>query len=300
MLEPLRNALGLLSRPARRGDAVILMYHRIAPPDVAGGGVAVSPAHFEQHLQALGERFMPLHLSNLVAQQMSGGPQKGSVAVTFDDGYAATVFVVSGYIGSGRRFWWDELERICLSPPSLPARLELRIEAETRIWETSTSERRPLYRELRKRLGALEDCEREELLQRLRAWAGLESIRTVETLGEDELRALAAGDLVEIGAHTVTHPRLPAISSERQLEEIRSSRQQLSALLGRNVSLFSYPFGAHDRVSVACARKAGVTCACTTEDGAVRSSTDPHRLPRIYVGDWQADELVERVVARLA
>ena len=33
------------SRPA--GDAVVLMYHRIAPPDIAGGGVAVPASLFE-------------------------------------------------------------------------------------------------------------------------------------------------------------------------------------------------------------------------------------------------------------
>ena len=52
------------------------------------------------------------------------------MAITFDDGYAdnlqvaapllaerglpATFFIVSGTIGSGREFWWDELEGLLL------------------------------------------------------------------------------------------------------------------------------------------------------------------------------------------
>jgi peptidoglycan/xylan/chitin deacetylase (PgdA/CDA1 family) len=239
------------------------------------------------------------------------------VVITFDDGYVdnlteakpvlerheapATVFVVSEYVGSGQRFWWDELERICLAPSQLPHRLELRVGSKIRAWIVDArDDRRRVYRELREALGPLERSERDELLSRLRVWARLEAADVVETLRIDDLLRLADGDLVEIGAHTATHPRLPALPKARQLEEIRASKLQLEKMLDRDVRLFSYPFGAYDRTTKACTRRAGLTCACTTRDGAVTSSSDLHRLPRIHVGDWAADELVERVSARLA
>jgi peptidoglycan/xylan/chitin deacetylase (PgdA/CDA1 family) len=294
------------------------MYHRIAAQGSAGGGVTVSPAQFAEHLLAIRTRFRPLSLAELVRALAEGVVPRGEVVITFDDGYLdnlveakpllerhdvpATVFVVSGYVGSGRSFWWDELERICTSPPVLPDRLELNLGGTTRTWSIRAGvERRVLYRGLRDALGPLEERERDELLAQLRAWSGAEAeaLDGIETLSIDELQQLGRGGLIDVGAHTVTHPRLTGVPRKRQLDEIRGSARQLQALLGRDVDLFSYPFGAHDRTTVACAREAGVACACTTLVGGVRASSNPHRLPRLYVGDWSADELVERVSERL-
>jgi peptidoglycan/xylan/chitin deacetylase (PgdA/CDA1 family) len=298
------------------GDAVVLMYHRVCA-GAFPGGVSVSPAHFAEHLQALRGSFTILPLGELCRLRAAGTVPRRSLAITFDDGYLdnlteakplleqydvpATVFVVSGYVGSGQRFWWDELERICTSPETLPGHLELSIRGVTRTWTTASNhDRRPFFRELREELGALEESERQETLGQLRSWAGATTRTTeVETLSTDQLKVLSAGEIVSIGAHTVTHPRLPGLSRQRQLEEIRDSTQQLESMIGRSVSLFSYPFGAHDQTTVACAREAGVACACTTDAGGVRGSTDPHRLPRLYVGDWPAEDVVARISARL-
>jgi peptidoglycan/xylan/chitin deacetylase (PgdA/CDA1 family) len=298
------------------GDAVVLMYHRISPQGSTGGGVTVSPSRFAEHLLAARAHFRPLPLADVIRGLAEGVVPRRSFAITFDDGYVdnlveakpllerhdvpATVFVVSGYVGSGRRFWWDELERICFSPPVLPDRLELKMGGTARTWSIiASAERRALYRGLRDALGPLEEPERDDLLAQLRAWGGAEPepADEIETLSTDELGRLADGGLIDIGAHTITHPRLTGVPRDRQLEEIQGSVRQLEALLGRDVRLFSYPFGAHDRTAVACAREAGLACACTTLAGGVRGSTNPYRLPRLYVGEWPADELVERVSA---
>jgi peptidoglycan/xylan/chitin deacetylase (PgdA/CDA1 family) len=300
--------------PRSPSEAVVLMYHRVALH--RSDGLTVSPARFEEHLLALRTHFRPLHLADLVEALADGALPPRSVVITFDDGYLdnlveakpllerydvpATVFAVSGYVGSKRRFWWDELERICLSPPVLPDRLELKVRGTTRTWSIlAGEERRVLYRDLRETLSPLEEREQDELLAQLRIWAGAEPPARIDTLSAEELGQLADGGLVEIGAHTITHPRLTAVPRERKLAEIRGSVRQLEELLGRNVRLFSYPFGAHDRKTVACVREAGLACACTTLADGVRASTNPYRLPRLYVDEWPADELVEQVSARL-
>ena len=298
----------------RGGDAVVLMYHRVAPSDTAGGGVAVPAERFEEHLLALRAAFRLLSLSGLARSLAEGTIPRRSVAVTFDDGYTdnlvsakplldryeapATVFVVSGYVGSGRRFWWDELERICVVPATLPRRLDVSAGVAKVALDTPADlERRSLFRQLRTTLGPLAEDEREDVLTGLRAWAGLGAAgpEAGEALSAENLLELTSSGLVEVGAHTVTHPRLPGLPRERQLGEIRTSANQLAAILDREVPLFSYPFGAHDATTVRCAREAGLVCACTTAPGAVRCSTDPYRLPRVYVGDWAADDLVARV-----
>ena len=65
----------------------------------------------------------------------------GSIAVTFDDGYAdnlhcaarllqkhdvpATFFLTSGYLGGHEEFWWDELTRLVFDPVVLPSKLSI-------------------------------------------------------------------------------------------------------------------------------------------------------------------------------
>jgi len=301
-----------------RGDAVVLVYHRIAAPDSGSVGMIVSPERFAEHLDVVRRHFRPLPLADLVYSLGARDVPPRSVAITFDDGYSdnldaakpllelhevpSTVFVVSGYVDSDRRFWWDELERICIAPTSLPDQLELDIGGDRVVWnQAAGGDPRDLYRRLRDALGPLEQNEREESLSRLREWCAFEPTLADSglPLSADRLRELGGGGLVEIGAHTVTHPNLTRIAPTRQLEEISGSAKQLEAFLDRPVQLFSYPFGAHDRKAAACVREAGLASACTTEAGALGRSTDRYRLPRLHVGDWSGDDLHEYVAARL-
>jgi peptidoglycan/xylan/chitin deacetylase (PgdA/CDA1 family) len=290
------------------------MYHRIGNPESIPGKLTISRQRFAEHLEAIADRFETVSLAAIVKGLRDGALRRGSVAVTFDDGYIdnllegkpllerfgipGTVFVVSGYVNMEKRFWWDELERICIAPTALPDRLELTIRGKVRSWSTP-ADRRAFYRELREALAPLASATREELLAELAAWSGAPPSEGTETMTTEHLRRLAGGGLIEIGAHTASHPALPALTRPRQIEEIRESRELLTDLLGQDIRLFSYPFGAHDRRTAASARAAGVICACTAVGDGVRPSTDPYRLPRVYVGDWSADELVAAISARL-
>ena len=61
----------------------------------------------------------------------------------------------------------------------------------------------------------LPDSEREKALEQLRRGATpYGDRRQHRCLTEDELRELAAGELVEIGAHTLTHPVLAELAPE--------------------------------------------------------------------------------------
>jgi peptidoglycan/xylan/chitin deacetylase (PgdA/CDA1 family) len=307
----LRERLGLVTQqpPAR---AVVLMYHRIATPGSAGHGLGVSPAHFAEHLETLSSAFQPVRLADIVASISGADLPARAVSVTFDDGYLdnlleakplleraevpATVFVVSGYVEGRSRFWWDELEEICVAA-DLPDVLELEIDGRVQQWKVNPDQTRHLFRELRRALGPLEGAERDASLDRLQRWSGVEPSRSRQTLSAAELRRLAEGGLVEIGAHTVTHPPLTRVKPVRQVEEIRSSRIRLSELVEHDVRLFSYPFGAEDVTAARSARAAGVSCACTSVGAAVTETTNPYQLPRVYVDDWSGDELIRRVAS---
>jgi peptidoglycan/xylan/chitin deacetylase (PgdA/CDA1 family) len=70
----------------------------------------------------------------------------------------------------------------------------------------------------------------------------------------DRLETVATGDrlrrlppeLITLGAHSVTHPRLPDIDRAAARAEIDGSKAALAQLLGREITTFSFPYGAYD------------------------------------------------------
>ena len=74
--------------------------------------------------------------------------------------------------------------------------------------------------------------------------------RYLDRIVASEETTLSTTELVEIadaghviGAHTHTHPILPALPEDRAREEIRLSKEELENVLQRPVHHFAYPFG---------------------------------------------------------
>jgi peptidoglycan/xylan/chitin deacetylase (PgdA/CDA1 family) len=91
---------------------------------------------------------------------------------------------------------------------------------------------------------ALEQC-----MRQIRQWAAIpnEARSTHRTLNSDQLVALAANGLIDIGAHTVSHPLLPAHPYEIQRQEILDSNVQLEDVIQRPIEHFAYPYGQYDQ-----------------------------------------------------
>ncbi|GAA4056419.1 polysaccharide deacetylase family protein [Nonomuraea soli] len=95
-----------------------------------------------------------------------------------------------------------------------------------------------------------------------------------------QLRAIT-GHGMEVGSHTQTHLSLPGATAAEIRAEVEDSRQQLSAVLGHEVTGLAYPYGHADRAAIDAVRAAGYTYACGIKpDGA-----DRYCLPRTHVGD---------------
>jgi hypothetical protein len=80
------------------------------------------------------------------------------------------------------------------------------------------------------------------------------------TMTWDELRAIAAIG-VEVGSHTVSHPRLTELSDTELRDELRDSKQELEDELQRRCTLLVYPFGDQDARVREAARAAGYSAA---------------------------------------
>jgi len=233
----------------------------------------------------------------------------------------ATVFLTTGYIGHEREFLWDELERLLLQPGTLPEKLHLSVNGSTYQWEIGEAAyyseetyqrlrcwqieqqddptpRHSLYRTLWQLLYPLCDGERRKVLDDLLAWgsAKLTGRATHRALSPDEMVILAQGGLVEVGAHTATHPSLPTLPLALQRNEIQGSKNCLEEIVGRPVRSFAYPHGDYTADTVAVVRGAGFACACSTFSNGVRRRTDHFQLPRVQVLDWDGEEFARRLL----
>jgi peptidoglycan/xylan/chitin deacetylase (PgdA/CDA1 family) len=267
------------------------MYHSISRGRPDPWSLCVAPELFAEQAQLLRDRYRVLSLAELREALTEGRPLSRAVVLTFDDGYrdnllvakpvlekhdlAATVFVTTGYVGSGRDFWWDELEAGCAS---------------------GGLESRTLWEELR----SLSHEERFERLDALWTSVGATKPEPTLTLDTGELERLADGGVVHLGAHTVTHPHLASLPASAQQHEIETSAAYLAEITGSPVRDFSYPHGDFSPETITLLRSAGFETACTTVSVPVTSGADLLELPRLQVGNWDAEALERELDRRLA
>lgn len=89
---------------------------------------------------------------------------------------------------------------------------------------------------------------------------------------------------MEVGAHTRSHPHLPACSDDDLKEEVAGCKSELEDLLGAAVTQFCYPYGDQDPRCVEAVRQAGFIAATTTRRGRALAGDDPWLLRRVLVG----------------
>lgn len=316
-LQPLRRLKRSIERRIFGADPIILMYHRVADIPVDPWGLAVHPANFEQQIVRLKRFRRVVHLSELLDLERSRAPSgRPLAAVTFDDGYhdvysnarpilqrldcPMTLFVTTGIIGTAREFWWDALARVFLEVEKLPNSLTLNVGGKECHWAvppfSDPEARNRIFRQMWEALRVLPHDVQSQLVAKIGAWSScdLTAREMHRAMTAQEARNIS-DDLITIGAHTLTHPSLPAHSADIQFREIAESRRACEELAGTAVRTFAYPFGDHSDVTVRAVREAGFDLACTVDARSVGRNTAPLALPRIYVGNWEADEFQMRI-----
>nr|AAR27963.1 putative glycosyltransferase [Aeromonas hydrophila] len=105
----------------------------------------------------------------------------------------------------------------------------------------------------------------------------------VDLMNGEQLKALVASGHVEVGGHTLTHPRLSTLAPEQQAHEIQENKRQLETLLGHPLLSFAYPYGDMDESAKAQAMAAGYRFAVATNSGPRAMHQDPFRIRRIAI-----------------
>jgi glycosyltransferase involved in cell wall biosynthesis/peptidoglycan/xylan/chitin deacetylase (PgdA/CDA1 family) len=82
-----------------------------------------------------------------------------------------------------------------------------------------------------------------------------------DRLTDEQIQTLSSS--FEIGAHTMTHPRLTEVTDQAAQQEIVDSKHYLERLLKKPITTFCYPGGNYQRKHVSMVREAGFAYART-------------------------------------
>jgi peptidoglycan/xylan/chitin deacetylase (PgdA/CDA1 family) len=265
---------GSLTLRALSGMAV-LCYHNVLPDDAAEAipfaDLHVTASSFAAHCQAIARYCSPISLADWRRHCATGEPlPPRPVLVTFDDGYAtmrhvaepilrahgipAVMFICSAPVERGELFWYDAVARTL---------------DEAAVDQLKTAS----YENWRAALDAQP--------------APVATASVLTPLRPRDVAALASDPLIEIGAHTHTHPILRHAPPAVQEQEIALNLERLTAWTGRRPTAFAYPNGRptldFDVATQRALAAAGITHAFSTDERVATALDDPLAYPRFTI-----------------
>ena len=272
---------------ARSADRlVVLAYHDIQ-----------DPRQFRIQMEFVAAEMRPLSLDEMldVMVETRGDPPEGAVLITFDDadrtlldhglpvlkrlGIPAVAFVIAGYLGTSRPFWWREVEQLIGSGASTPV---LNIPAEgvvPHLKRMSDPMRRQTIRTLRQSAPRMRPQEKQLIATDLR---------------------LLHDEGIEIGNHTMTHPILDRCSARRIRSEIVRAHHALQEALGEEPVAFAYPNGNCDQEAIRVLSELGYRAGFLFDHQTAEiPPPDPFRISRVRVGSHTSLDRFRLIVSGL-
>lgn len=279
----------------------ILIFHRVLPSPDPLFPSEVDAARFEQMMSLVATAFRVLPLAEAVQRlQQQRLPQR-ALAITFDDGYAdneeialpilqrhklpATFFVATGFLDGGRM--WNDTVIECIRHTTRPA-IDLEALGLQRVPTGTVAERRAAIARIIPPIKYLGLAGRQAVLQNLHRACGEPVLSSTLMMRSAQVQSLHAAGM-EIGAHTVNHPILTALSDDEARRELQQGRDALQQLTQAPVVTLAYPNGQpgtdYDPRHVLMARQLGFKQAVSTAVGVASASDDVFQLPRFTPWD---------------
>lgn len=224
---------------------------------------------------------------------------RGSVTVTFDDGYAdilthalpilerhevpAFVFITTGYVERRHAPLERILAAVMKADGHLRAAVSLRPQSSSD--PSSGNDEFQSIKATLKRMSVAERTEwRDEVLAAMDMTV---SDFTQDMLTVDQILQLDNHPLLFLGAHTESHPDLRRVPAAELLRELAASRKRLEEWLGRPVKRLAYPYGGNDQRVRGAAAAVGYSKGYTTDTSLVhwmRGSRGRFAIPRRSIG----------------
>jgi len=294
---------------------LVLAYHGFTDaPDHPGiensHGKHLDIGRFRQHVAYLKANYNVVPLERVIQHYRNADalPPR-TVAITIDDGYEstgtlaypvlqeyqlpATVFVTTGFVEDGEPLWTDRLEYALTATTA--SRLQVTIEGQTRSYDIADRRGKlACDSDLRSRLKVVPQEARPAIVEQLERNLGKalqpddDRAALYRPLSWAQIREMAEGGLVSIGAHTVSHVILTRCSPDRARNELLVSKQLIEQKLGAPCTMFCYPngqLGCFDASTRAMLQELGYECGITTVFGTNGPHSDVFELKRLYFDD---------------
>src|SRR3989344_7169223 len=236
----------------------IVLYHRVADVKDDPHQLCVSLENFREQIKFLKENFRVIPLVQLVMEVRTKKLKNKTVAITFDDGYA------------------DNLHS------ALPILQELNVPATIFLTAGYMGSNRPFYWD------APEGADLNE--------------RTISESGRpmtlDEAKTLSKARIIEIGGHTINHPKLAKIAENEQSNEIVEGKKIIEEITGFPILSFAYPFGGKDSfndTTIELVKKAGFNYACANIHERVTNKSNTYAHPRFIPRNWNLEEFKKQI-----
>ncbi|MCH8968964.1 MAG: polysaccharide deacetylase family protein [Planctomycetes bacterium] len=285
----------------RRPALIVLLYHAVdpSPPQYLRDlGVVTHPHAFEDHLLWAKSCFELVSLSEGIRRLRSGTLTKTCLALTFDDGlksvadHALPVLIRHGIPAAlfvnhasltGQRCWIYDVAQL---------ESEGRKEALEEVFGTSCPGLFSSY--LRHQAPA-------DVLARRSGLTDLSSSlngNRVEYINHEELAQLLESPLMELGNHSLDHPRFSRLDANEQCRQINGNAEALAGFAGYQ-RFFALPFGRPadwnmDTVQACAAARHEFVSACGGVNFARTASIDIRRVPCDGVGGGQLMDHITR------
>lgn len=256
---------------------MILIYHSVFPdtcaPERWGMSPVITTNAFKRQILWLADNYHIVSLQKYLAESPKNGSIKPKlIAITFDDGFKATFqfvtpflvennipvtfFVSTGHLEDGELLWFSYLKAICFE----------------KLYQAVYVDRK-LFR-----LQTLKQCRRSWLalvsLAKASGDPGFFSSMLAKTypissdvidlykgMTHNQLSDASKSDLLDIGAHTISHPFLHHLSREKQEQEVLGSKRILAGVTGKPIHYFAYPGGEYNLEAVETVKAVGYKAA---------------------------------------
>ncbi|QPJ64088.1 MAG: polysaccharide deacetylase family protein [Candidatus Nitrohelix vancouverensis] len=263
-----------------------------------------SPEYLDRLIQFLkrdGFQFVSLHQ---VCDYLKNAERPDKfIAVTFDDGYADnflhawpilqrhevpfTIYVTTQFPDGDAILWWYLLEDVIHKEKRVDWDFQgasFRLDCSDR-WSKEEA-----FHQLRNFFSLLDG---EQLEKALHDFFGKRRIDLHEKTKElalswNQITEMNRDPLVDIGAHTVSHPALSQLNERNAISEIMQSKERIESHTGEIVRHFSYPFGTVREAGpreFKLAADCGFDSSTTTRFGNIFPEHRDHiqNLPRIPI-----------------
>ena len=278
----------------------VLIFHRVLPEPDPIFPDEMYAARFDRVCGWLASWFNVLPLDRAVAALKTGTLPARAACITFDDGYAdncriampilqrhaltATFFIATGFLDGGR-MWNDTVVESIRRSNGMSLDLSSLGLGVHPIG--SISERQSAIAALLRQIKYLAVQERIAVTEQIARLAKVQLPHDL-MMTSREVVAMRHGGM-QIGAHTVSHPILAALSDDDARNEIEGSKIVLEQLLGERVGLFAYPNGKpgedYTPRSVKLVRGFDFDAAVSTQWGASSTADDLFQIRRFTPWD---------------